>query len=286
MNSVVFVHAHPDDEAIWTGGTIAALVRRGVQVTVITCTMGELGEVIGEPYQGLVAGRADQLGGFRVRELTEALTVLGANGPSHQPIFLGGAGYWRDSGMLGDPGNDDPRAFINSGDRAVAQLRVLLDDLQPDLVITYDADGGYGHPDHIRAHDITVAACGDNIPTAWAVTDHDTLAAGLAAITVVPEQWHSATIDDFASVTGEYGVVLDDAALSAKIRALEAHATQAWVGNGSMSHTNPHAAWGSVDDSGRARGVWALSNLLCQPLVPMEHYRRGTAENLAILGDE
>ena len=187
---LLFVHAHPDDESIWTGGLIAAAARSGASVSVVTCTMGELGEVIGAPYQGLVADEADQLGGFRVAELRSALRALGANAPENAPRFLGGAGRWRDSGMAADKGNEHPRAFVNSGDEAVAQLRTILDELQPDLVITYDADGGYGHPDHIRAHDITVAACGNRFPTLWAVTDREAMAAGLDAITVVPESWH------------------------------------------------------------------------------------------------
>ena len=70
---LLFVHAHPDDESIWTGGLIAAAARSGASVSVVTCTMGELGEVIGAPYQGLVADEADQLGGFRVAELRSAL---------------------------------------------------------------------------------------------------------------------------------------------------------------------------------------------------------------------
>ena len=142
---VLFVHAHPDDEAITTGGTIAQLVRRGADVTVVTCTLGELGEVIGEPYQGLVGGDSDQLGGFRVHELHAALAALGCNGPGHAPVHLGGAGRWRDSGMVGDPGNDAERAFIRSGDEALGQLTEVLGALRPHVVITYDADGGYGH---------------------------------------------------------------------------------------------------------------------------------------------
>lgn len=274
---IVFVHAHPDDESIWTGGAIAALVNAGHSVHVVTATMGELGEVIGEPYQGLVADRADQLGGFRIAELKRALTVLGANAVDHEPIFLGGAGTWRDSGMIGDKGNEDPRAFIGSGDEAVAQLSELLDSYQPDLVITYDADGGYGHPDHIRTHEITVAACANKYPTMWAVTDRWEFARGISAITVTPQGWVSAGIDEFASSIGQVAVPLDDVALAAKVQALKAHATQAWVADGSVSDVNPHAAYGAVDDSGNARGVWALSNLLAQPILPVEHYRFGTA---------
>ena len=296
---VALVHAHPDDEAITTGGTIAQLVRRGAQVTVVTCTLGELGEVIGEPYQGLVGGESDQLGGLRVHELHAALTALGCNGPGHAPVHLGGAGRWRDSGMVGDPGNDDERAFIRSGDEALDQLTAVLRDLRPHAVITYDADGGYGHPDHIHAHELTVAACAalresagsgsfggvagsgddpeDLWATMWTVTDNAALAAGLEAITVVPDAWTRAGFDDLPSVDSDFAVVLDDRDIAAKAASLRAHATQVWVGDGSVGTVNPAAAVGAVDDSGAAAGVWALSNLVCQPLTPTEHYRLGTA---------
>ncbi|MFC3848694.1 N-acetyl-1-D-myo-inositol-2-amino-2-deoxy-alpha-D-glucopyranoside deacetylase [Corynebacterium hansenii] len=294
---VALVHAHPDDEAITTGGTIAQLVRRGAEVTVVTCTLGELGEVIGEPYQGLVGGEADQLGGFRVHELHAALTALGCNGPGHAPVHLGGAGRWRDSGMVGDPGNDAERAFIRSGDEALDQLTDVLRDLRPHAVITYDADGGYGHPDHIRAHELTVAACdrlraevragsdarsdagsdADLWATLWTVTDDDALRAGLDAVTVVPEGWTRAGFDELPSVASDFAIELSDSDVAAKAAALRAHATQVWVGDGAVNMVNPHAALGAVDASGAARGVWALSNLICQPIMPAEHYRLGTA---------
>lgn len=224
-----------------------------------------------------MADASDQLGGFRIAELTAALTTLGANAPTHQPIFLGGAGRWRDSGMVGDKGNSDPRAFIGSGEKAISQLSEILDQLNPDLVISYDSDGGYGHPDHIRAYDITVAACADKYPTMWAVTDYQTLERGLSAITVTPQGWIDAGVEEFGTGTGQVVVPLDDAALAAKVQSMKAHATQAWIADGSVSQVNPHAAYGAVDDSGAARGVWALSNLLAQPILPVEHYRWGTA---------
>ncbi len=179
--------------------------------------------------------------------------------------------------MIGDKGNEHPRAFINSGEEAVSQLRQIADELQPDLVITYDADGGYGHPDHIRAHDITVAACGDRFPTMWAVTDRDSMSAGLDAITVVPEGWQRCSVDDFATAQGQIFVDLDDAAVAAKVAAMRAHATQVWVADGSVSEVNPVAALGHADGSGRARAVWALSNLQCQPVLSSEAYRLGSA---------
>lgn len=142
--NVIAVHAHPDDEAIWTGGMLSDLAMRGANVLVVTCTLGEQGEVIGEPYANLVADKADQLGGFRIRELQKSLKTLGVRG-----TFLGGAGCWRDSGMAGDPANQHPRAFMNAGDEAVEQLKSIFLTHPPHLIITYGPDGGYGHPDHI-----------------------------------------------------------------------------------------------------------------------------------------
>ncbi|MFD2393435.1 PIG-L family deacetylase [Dietzia aerolata] len=96
---VLLVHAHPDDESITTGGTIAMLVAAGAEVTVVTCTLGEEGEVLGDEFAGLVADRADQLGGYRISELATALRAMGVR----RTHFLGGAGRWRDSGMAGTP---------------------------------------------------------------------------------------------------------------------------------------------------------------------------------------
>ena len=94
---LLFVHAHPDDETITNGVTIAHYVARGAQVQVVTCTLGEEGEVIGDQWAQLAVDHADQLGGYRIGELTAALHALGVSAP----IFLGGPGRWRDSGMAG-----------------------------------------------------------------------------------------------------------------------------------------------------------------------------------------
>ena len=147
------MHAHPDDEAISTGGALADLAARGADVLVVTCTLGEEGEVIGDTFAGLVADRADQLGGFRIGELARACEILRV-----RQRFLGGAGRYRDSGMAGSASSAHPRAFVNSGDAAVADLAGIFTEERPHLVLTYGPDGGYGHPDHIRAHEITHAA--------------------------------------------------------------------------------------------------------------------------------
>ncbi|MCK7678125.1 N-acetyl-1-D-myo-inositol-2-amino-2-deoxy-alpha-D-glucopyranoside deacetylase [Corynebacterium sp. CCM 9186] len=282
--TVCAVHAHPDDEAIWTGGLLAHLSRRGADVTVVTCTLGEQGEVIGDPYQQLVADAADQLGGFRIAELTESLAHLGASG-----VHLGGAGCWRDSGMAGDPANQHPRAFINSGERSVEQLVAVLRELRPQLIVTYGPDGGYGHPDHIRAHEITHAAVEQlvaresvgRIPQRilWAVTDRADQRAGLDAIARVPAGWRRAEPGELASVdTHDLRIDLDAGCLAAKKAAMAAHATQIWFADGSVSRVNPSAAFSTVDDPAAAPHVFALSNLIAQPLLRSEHYRVGWSE--------
>lgn len=269
---VVAVHAHPDDEAITTGGVLADLATRGADVTVITCTLGEQGEVIGDTFAQLVNGDADQLGGFRIHELYASLQILGVRG-----IHLGGAGCWRDSGMVGDPANDHPRAFIHSGGAAVEQLVSLLEALRPHLLITYGPDGGYGHPDHIRAHEITHEAAtrvSEKVGVQrilWAVTDRAELEEGLAAITGIPEGWGTgslAAIDDV-----DLAVELTDTVYATKVESMRAHATQLWIADGSTSLTNPVAAYAQTTQANLK--VWALSNLIAQPIMRHEHYQLG-----------
>lgn len=269
----VAVHAHPDDEAIWTGGLLANLAARGADVTVVTCTLGEEGEVIGEPYQGLTNKNADQLGGFRIHELHKSLSLLGVRGE-----FLGGAGCWRDSGMIGDPANEHPRAFISSGDKSIEQLTEIFERLQPDLVITYGPDGGYGHPDHIRAHNIThtVAENMDIPRILWAVTPCTELEQGMAAITTLPSGWRRALPSEVACVDHvDLTIALDDHAFAAKAAAMRAHATQLWLADATTSDVNPHAAIAGVADLKAAPLVFALSNLIAQPLLDIECYQLG-----------
>jgi N-acetyl-1-D-myo-inositol-2-amino-2-deoxy-alpha-D-glucopyranoside deacetylase len=104
---------------------------------------------------GLAADRADQLGGYRISELDAAMRALGVT--DHR--FLGGAGRWRDSGMIGTPANDRPDVFWRADlDEAVGDLVGVIREVRPQVVVTYDDNGGYGHPDHIQAHRVTVAA--------------------------------------------------------------------------------------------------------------------------------
>jgi N-acetyl-1-D-myo-inositol-2-amino-2-deoxy-alpha-D-glucopyranoside deacetylase len=146
---LLLVHAHPDDESIYTGATMARYADEGAQVTLVTCTLGELGEIIPRSLAHLAAEKEDRLGEYRTGELAAACAALGVTG--HR--FLGGPGRWRDSGMMGTAGNDDPRCFWRANvDEAARALLEVIVEVRPQVVVTYDADGAYGHPDHIQAH--------------------------------------------------------------------------------------------------------------------------------------
>src|SRR6201997_4044851 len=129
---LLFVHAHPDDESLSNGATIAHYTARGAQVRVVTCTLGEEGEVIGDRWAALAADQADQLGGYRIGELTEALRALGGG----NPIYLGGAGRWRDSGMRGPAGRRRQRFIDADEHEAVGALVHIIREQRPHVVVT------------------------------------------------------------------------------------------------------------------------------------------------------
>ena len=157
---LLLVHAHPDDETINNGATMARYRAEGAAVMLVTCTLGEMGEILVPELAGLAAERGDQLGGYRMWELGRALAALGVT--DHH--YLGGPGRWRDSGMMGTEANADPRAFWKLGpepaafEEAVQTLVGVVGSVRPQVVVTYDPDGGYGHPDHIMAHRVAMAA--------------------------------------------------------------------------------------------------------------------------------
>src|ERR1700749_2364816 len=143
---LLLVHAHPDDESIGTGATMAKYAAEGARVTLVTCTLGELGEITPPDRSPLLP---DELGQHRIVELDRACRALGVE----DPRFLGGEGKYRDSGMMGLPDNDDPRCFWQASvEEAAADLVKVIDEVDPDAIVTYDANGFYGHPDHIQAH--------------------------------------------------------------------------------------------------------------------------------------
>ncbi|MFF5702164.1 N-acetyl-1-D-myo-inositol-2-amino-2-deoxy-alpha-D-glucopyranoside deacetylase [Streptomyces sp. NPDC012794] len=150
---LLLVHAHPDDESINNGVTMAKYAAEGAHVTLVTCTLGEEGEVIPADLAHLAPDRDDALGPFRAGELAAAMKELGV--ADHR--FLGGAGRFRDSGMMGAPQNDRPGSFWSAGlDEAAGYLVEVIRELRPQVLVTYDPDGGYGHPDHIQAHRVAM----------------------------------------------------------------------------------------------------------------------------------
>jgi N-acetyl-1-D-myo-inositol-2-amino-2-deoxy-alpha-D-glucopyranoside deacetylase len=152
---MLLVHAHPDDECIATGATMAKYAADGAHVTLVTCTLGEEGEILVPELVHLAADKDDALGEHRIQELADAMTALGVT--DHR--FLGGPGRWRDSGMMGEPSNERPNCFWQADlDEAVGELVTVIRELRPQVLITYNEVGGYGHPDHIQAHRVAVAA--------------------------------------------------------------------------------------------------------------------------------
>jgi N-acetyl-1-D-myo-inositol-2-amino-2-deoxy-alpha-D-glucopyranoside deacetylase len=168
--SVLFVHAHPDDETITTGSLIAEFVARGVRVYLLTATRGERGEVVVGPLSGL-EGTA-QLAAERERELNGATDALGvadrfwlgeapARGGALSPRRYRDSGMeWIRPGLAGPAKGVDDAALVRAPLReVVSDLSELVKHLTPSLVISYDNGGGYGHPDHVRVHDATVLVC-------------------------------------------------------------------------------------------------------------------------------
>ncbi|MGI8535948.1 MAG: N-acetyl-1-D-myo-inositol-2-amino-2-deoxy-alpha-D-glucopyranoside deacetylase [Mycobacteriales bacterium] len=152
---LLFVHAHPDDETIGTGATMAKYAAENALVTLVTCTLGEEGEVLVPELAHLAADRDDALGQHRVGELAAAMEALRVS--DHR--FLGGPGRWRDSGMIGTAPNERPDCFWRADlDEAVRELVAVVREQRPQVIVTYDENGGYGHPDHLQAHRVTTAA--------------------------------------------------------------------------------------------------------------------------------
>ena len=159
---LMLVHAHPDDETIGNGVTMARYVAEGAAVTLVTCTLGEEGEVLVDDLTHLAADQGDDLGEHRLGELKKAMDILGVT----DFVRLGGDGRYRDSGMAYDPqGRATARDVLREGtfwttdlQEAANELVPLIRDRKPQVLITYNPVGGYGHPDHIQAHRVAMYA--------------------------------------------------------------------------------------------------------------------------------
>ena len=303
--TVMAVHAHPDDETLWTGLALAKARRLGHDVSVVTCTLGEEGEVIGEKYQALVDAQqyehgTGMLGGYRIAELQRALSALGVQ---HGPNLLGGCGAWRDSGMEGSESIRHPRAFAREDEAAqdllelqVEQLIEQIQRVRPEVILTYAADGGYGHPDHKQVHRIVHEAvrqlsgagaegAGADVfvpsQVLWCVTEDEKFAEGMQGLeedpAAVPEGWTFPAAGEIATVpSAEVDLVIHGTAedVAAKQAAMRAHATQIWVADGMASDVNDQVR-DSNPPASTAITLFCLSNLITQPLLDSESYRLG-----------
>ena len=164
---LLLVHAHPDDETINNGVTMAKYAAEGVHVTLVTCTRGEEGEVLVESLKNLASDRDDKLGPHREIELHDAMVELGIS----DFRFLGAPNKkWRDSGMMGAPQNDRDDVFWQSDlDEAANELVKIILEIKPQVLITYDEFGGYGHPDHIKAHRVAMRAAELSATQGWQI---------------------------------------------------------------------------------------------------------------------
>lgn len=247
---LLFVHAHPDDETLATGVALAHHAARGDDVHVLTCTLGEEGEVIPPSLAHLEGAPGDPLAPHRLDELRGALGVLGVTHHLLGPGPDGSPTVWRDSGMAGSPASRHPRAWTGADlADAAAAVRAVVDEVAPDVVVTYDATGGYGHPDHVRTHEATCHAVATAAappvlyatltPLSWAVEDRAWLAANVptGADLVVPGE-----DDPFASSVVPDEVVthhvVDPSVVAVQEDALRHHATQVVVGAGWFALSN------------------------------------------------
>lgn len=229
---ILLVHAHPDDETINNGATMAKYAAGGAGVTLITCTRGEEGEVLVPGLVHLASSDQDQLGTHREGELSLAMKELGIT----DFRFLGAPSVkFRDSGMMGTPPNDNPDVFWQADIDSAAQYLVdVIEEVKPQILITYDEFGGYGHPDHIQANRIAMRASEISDwkiqKIYWNTMPKSVLAQGIAKMKEIGSDFFGAeTVDDlpFAKDDAFVTTLVDGSKfVDSKLAAMKAHETQ------------------------------------------------------------
>ena len=272
------VHAHPDDETLATGALLATWAAAGLPVTVVTCTRGERGEVIG-PDPAHLEGDGPALAAHREGELVAALAALGVGdhayldgGASPDERYEDSGMAWLAPGQAGTAADVPDRAFVGVDiDVAARRLADLLDERRPAVVVTYEPRGGYGHPDHVRAHEVTMRAVelAEVAPVVlWAAQGAAALRSAMAELGPVDglaQPDASAALPSVAVPDDEVDLVVDVApVLDRVLAALRAHATQVQA---------VAALGGQLVDGPAAVARYALSNDVLAPIPATEGYR-------------
>lgn len=278
---LLLVHAHPDDETIGSGATMAKYVAEGAHVTLVTCTRGEEGEILVDEHAHRAAHHDDTLGEHREIELANAMRVLGVT--DHR--FLGGAGKYRDSGMMGTPDNDDPDSFWRADLLAAAtDLVSVIREVRPQVLLTYDDFGGYGHPDHIQAHRVAtyataLAAAPSFKPELgepwsiskvyWGAFPKSFVREGIEALKAAGESNEFTAMDP-----DDLPFAVEDDVITTAIHAED-------FGEAKMAAMREHATQISVED-----GFFALSNNLGSRVMGVEFYRLAQGEKAGPFDDK
>jgi N-acetyl-1-D-myo-inositol-2-amino-2-deoxy-alpha-D-glucopyranoside deacetylase len=229
---ILLVHAHPDDETINNGATMALYAALGAQVTLVTCTRGEEGEVLTPELTHLASSETDALGEHREFELANAMKALGV---TDFRFLAEGEGKYRDSGMMGTEPNNRPDVFWQADfEEASDYLVKVIEEVKPHILITYDEIGGYGHPDHIQAHRIAMRASEKSKwqiqKIYWNTMPKSVLAESMAKMKELGSDFFGAdNVDDlpFAKEDSFVTSLIDgNSFVDAKMAAMKAHHTQ------------------------------------------------------------
>ena len=229
---VLLVHAHPDDETINNGATMALYADLGAKVTLVTCTRGEEGEVLTPELTHLASSETDSLGEHREIELANAMKALGVN---DFRFLAEGESQYRDSGMMGTEPNNRPDVFWQADLEAASDYLVkVIEEVKPHILITYDEIGGYGHPDHIQAHRVAMRASEKSTwqiqKIYWNTMPKSVLAESMAKMKELGSDFFGAdNVDDlpFAKEDSFVTTLIDgNSHVEAKMAAMKAHHTQ------------------------------------------------------------
>lgn len=229
---LLLVHAHPDDETINNGATMAHYADLGASVTLVTCTRGEEGEVLVPELSHLASTATDKLGEHRISELTDAMKELGV---ADFRFLAEGKKIYRDSGMMGTEPNNRPDVFWQADiEEATQYLVSVIEEVKPHVLITYDEIGGYGHPDHIQANRIAMLAAEKSTwqiqKIYWNTMPKSVIAESMAKMKELGSDFFGAeSVDDlpFAKDDQFVTTLIDgNSQVEKKMAAMKAHVTQ------------------------------------------------------------